>query len=113
MGEMVEEGSGQPFRTKDLGPLADLNRILKPKKVVPKVGFEPQRTNLSLCICGRPVSYTRLRPSCICRPVLSRSVPRRLSAECQQIPIAGSDTNDEGACLLEQLPHGLAGGLPG
>ena len=35
-----------------------------------------------------------------------------MSEECRQIPIAGSDTNGEGAGLLEQLPHGLSGGLP-
>ena len=34
-----------------------------------------------------------------------------MSAKCRQNYIAGPDTNGEGAWLLEQLPHGLAGGL--
>jgi hypothetical protein len=34
-----------------------------------------------------------------------------MSAKCRQFPIAGPDTNGEGAGLLEQLPHRLAGGL--
>jgi hypothetical protein len=52
-------------------------------------------------------SSSRARMSCSS----FRSVPRRLSVECQQIPIAGPDTNSKGDRLLEQLPHGLAGGF--
>ena len=35
-----------------------------------------------------------------------------MSAKCGQKLEASSDTNGEGAGLLEQLPHGVAGGLP-
>ena len=36
-----------------------------------------------------------------------------MSAKCRQNYVAGPDTNGENAWLLEQLPHGPAGGLPG
>ena len=35
-----------------------------------------------------------------------------MSAKCRQNCIAGPDTHGQVDLLLEQLPHGLAGGLP-
>ena len=35
-----------------------------------------------------------------------------MSAKCRQNCIAGPDTHAQVDLLLEQLPHGLAGGLP-
>ena len=52
-------------------------------------------------------SSSRARMSCSS----FRPVPRRLSVECHQIPIAGPGTNSKCDPLLEQLPHGLAGGF--